>query len=239
MNVISKSAVKFSMALLLGASALALAGCETSEDRQLASGQACLDSATTSAQADQCVTLVQGLTSPESYLIRCSANFVAQGFTATRIASSIDKVKNTGTQDQMTGMMSFLVFANGTSIADKKAKAQTAVDNCQQSGVRSMLRLATASNMATLIANATTVDPNSTDPAGQMNSAINAFLGGATPADKEALGATAVTASASYCATGSSYETTDVCTILKGAIGNGSKTNAQIAADLIAQLQAK
>lgn len=220
------------LVLGLGVVSLGLSGCETDEDRQLAAGQACLDQATTSSQADTCVSLVQGLTSSESYLLRCSANFVAQGFTASRIASSVDKVKNSGNQDQMTGMMSFLVFKS----AGTNNTADNAVTNCQKSGVRSMLRLATAAQLATTIAGVGGVDPNGADPATAMANAIATFQGSATPTQQTQLGNTAILASQVYCSEGSSYASTQVCTILNGAVNSGGSAQ-NIGQQLIAQLQ--
>ncbi len=219
------------LSLVLGFATLTLMGCEQDSDKQLAAGQACLDSATTAPQADQCINIVQGLSSPEAALIRCSANFVAQGFTASRIASSISKVK-TGTTGQMTGLMSFLVFgSNGTNNT-----ADMAVANCQASGVRSMVRLATAAQLATTIAGIGGVDPNGANPAAAMAAAIAAFQAGATPAQQASLGTTAIAAQSSYCAPGSSYAATSVCTVLNNAVNSGGSPQ-NIGAQLIAQLQ--
>ena len=233
---------KIILTLGLGLFAAGLVGCETSADRQLASGQACLDSITTtvpaqaSAQAATCVSLVQGLSSPESYLVRCSANFVGQGFTASRIASSIDKIKNgsPGT-DQMVGMMAYLVFNVGANATAKNLAASDAVTNCNRSGVNSMIRLAQGAQIATSIANGT-VDPTSPTAVADLNAIVQSYVAGSNPALEISLGQSAVTATAAYCGVGSSYETTKVCTDLKAALA--SSTNPQtIGATLLAQLK--
>lgn len=211
------------LALSLGFATTGLTGCETDSDRQISAGQACLDSASTPTQADQCIAIVQGLTSPEASLIRCSANFVAQGFTASRIASSISKVKSGTGTSQLAGMMSYLVFGSTTS---GNHTADMAVINCQASGVRSMLRLALAAQMATTIAGIGGIPVNAADPAAAMATAISSFAGSSTPAQQTALGNTAVLAQSSYCASGSSYASTDVCTKLSAAVNVGGGAQA-------------
>lgn len=63
------------IALILG---LSLLGCESKEDQDLFAGQVCLDHAKTEAEATVCVNKVAGYESAQAYLIRCSANFIAQ-----------------------------------------------------------------------------------------------------------------------------------------------------------------
>lgn len=214
-------------------SSLALSGCETQDDRSLAAGQACLDSAT-QATANACLDKVAGLTSQESYMIRCSANFISQGFTGTRIADSISKINNnTGGTDPMVGMMAYLTF--GTTAA-----ADVAVSNCTAAGSKSMLRLATAAKLATTIASfagGAAINPDSPTAAADLKAKIDALIATPNPAANAQLGATAVLAAGAYCGAGSSYVGTEVCTNLNAAISGGG-TPEQIGAALLAQLQA-
>jgi len=215
--------------------ALALAGCETSDDRTLAQGQACLDSAT-SATAAQCKDLVAGLTSQESYMIRCSADFIAQDFTGTRIANSISQMKNgSGTTNGTTSMIAYLVFKNATPSAD------TAISDCTAAGSRSMLRLATATKLATTIATAGgilgSIDPTSATAATQLQTVVN-NLAASPPsaADLTSLGNTAILANQAYCGDGSSYVGTDVCNNLSAAVSASSDPQA-IAQALLNQMK--
>lgn len=204
---------------------LALAGCETSDDRTLAQGQACLDSATSSS-ALQCKDLVAGLSSQESNMIRCSADFIAQGFTGTRIADSISQIKNSsGSTDGTTAMIAYLVFKSTSPSAD------TAVSDCTAAGSRSMLRLATATKLATTIASAAgilgSIDPTSATAASQMQAAVNSLASGSPSAsDLTTLGNTAILANSAYCSDGSSYVGTDVCNDLKTALASSNDPQA-------------
>lgn len=209
---------------------LTLSGCETSDDRTLASGQACLDSATTAAQANQCVTLVQGLTSQESYMIRCSANFVAQGFTGSRVANAVANINSHSSTDATTGLIAFLVFKQASPTADE------AITNCTASGSKSMLRLATAAKMATVIGGLT-VNPDSSTAAADMQTAVNTMIASGSAQSKIDLGNTAIIASTAFCGDGSTYAGTQVCTDLQGAV-NSSGDPTTIANALLNLLKA-
>ena len=213
-----------------------LTGCESEDERKLAAAQSCLDRATTVTDANSCTALIQGLTSESSYLIRCSANFIAQGFTAARMASAFQQVKeNTGGADPMVSLMGFFVFQ---SVAGSNS-ATDAVTNCTNSGIRSMLRLASAASLATTFAGFTGVGNfTSTDSAtltANMQAAIAAAAGNAT--SEAQLGQVAVTAASAYCNEGSSYNGTEVCTNLTAAIAGAGTNYELIGEQLIAALQ--
>ena len=72
---------------------LILAACESDEDRQIAEAQDCLNNASpTLASANVCLAKVDGLTSEESYYIRCSARFLGQGFVGSRFADAFESL---------------------------------------------------------------------------------------------------------------------------------------------------
>ncbi len=208
---------------LLAMTSLALSGCETADDRKLAAGQACLDSAT-SSNALQCKSLVDGLNSAEASMIRCSANFVSQGLTGSKIAESISKIKDSsGTVDGTTGMIAYLIFPNASPSAD------VAIADCTAAGSKAMLRLATATKLATLMAQTAqalggaAINPNSPTLAQDMQNAVNSIATGSpSAAQLQAIGNTAITASQAYCGDGSSYVGTDVCNDLKAAVDSSS-----------------
>ena len=220
-----------------------LTSCETSEDRQLAAAQDCIDTAKVAADADRCHALVDGLETEKAYLIRCSANYIAQGFTGERMANAFQRLKddNGSGQDPMATVMAYLVFSNSTGTHS----VDNAVSNCTKSGVRSMLRLVTMSKLATFItsaglggipANANPLDP-SFDPS-QISNAITTIVGSGTPADKENIGNIAITAQAAYCNAGSSFENNEICTNLNQAISSGGGNAQTIGEQLLALLQA-
>lgn len=215
-----------------------LSGCESEDERKLAAGQSCLDRATTTADANACISIVQGLESESAYLIRCSANFIAQGFTASRMASAFQRIKeNTGGGDPMVTLLGYFVFQPSLT----NNTADDAVTNCTRSNVRSMLRLASAAQLATTFAtlsgiSLTTFDPSSgTFDATQMLTAITNASGNAT--SEAAVGQATVTAAAAYCNEGSSYNGTEVCTNLNAAIAGAGTNYTLIGQQLIAALQ--
>lgn len=234
---------KLFLLAIAGTASLILTACETAEDRQLASAQDCIDAARTANDADRCYELVAGNESEKAYLIRCSANYIAQGFTGERMASAFQRLKdgdNAG-QDPMATAMAYLVFSNASSIHS----VDSAVNNCTRSGVRSMLRLVTMSKLATFItrtglggtipANANPLDP-SFDPS-TIQSAITNLAGSGTPADKENVGNIALQLNDAYCNPGSSFTGNDICLKLGDAISAGGGNAQTIGDQLLSLLQ--
>lgn len=224
----------------IASAALFLVSCETGEDRQLASAQECIDAASTEAHADLCYNAVAGIESEKAYLIRCSANYIAQGFTGTRFASAFQRLKDNPTsgQDPMATVMAYMVFSKASTLHS----ANNTFENCTRSGVRSMVRLATMTKLATFIAQTglggipANADPlnASFDPA-QISAAI-ANLAGGSPADQASVGTIAIQANEAYCNEGSSFESNEICTNLKAAIAGGGDATA-IGLALLTQLQ--
>lgn len=224
-------------------SAFLLSSCETPEDRQIASGQDCIDYARTSADADRCYELVSGLESEKAYLIRCSANYIAQGFTGERMANAFQRLKDgdSGGQSPMATAMAYLVFSNTSAVHS----VDSAVQNCTKSGVRSMQRLVTMSKLATFVtqtglggtvpANANPLDP-SFDPS-TIQTAINNLAGSGTAQDKENVGNIAVQMNDAYCNAGSSFSGNEICLKLGDAISTGNGNAETIGSQLLALLQ--
>lgn len=242
------ASLKFIATLFAGGalSITLLSGCEKDEDRTIAAGQACLDNARSADDADRCVSLVQGLETEPAYLIRCSANFIAQGFTGDRVASAFQELKdNPAAGENMTAkMMAYFVFSESGVLAAHTA--DTAVTNCERSGVKSMQRLATLAKLATFTARLAggggalppALDPNSGsfDPS-QLQAQLPTIIGNATTADQEQIGAIAITANQLYCNEGSTFKEKDICKQLGDAITAASGDPAAIGAQLLTLLQ--
>lgn len=226
---------------LLAPVLLTLTSCETPEDQQIASAQQCIDGAKTSADADICYAAVAGLESEKAYLIRCSAAYIAQGFTGARFAAAFQRLKDNPSsgQDPMATVMAYLIFSKPST----QYTADNTLTNCTKSGVRAMIRLATMTRLATFIAQSglgsitANVDPTSPsfDPAA-ISTAITNLANSGTPADQATVGEIAVQASTAYCNAGSSFENNEICINLKQAIATGG-SSAAIGASLLAQLQ--
>ena len=225
------------VSILFLASALALfSSCENSDQTTLSSAQACLDQANSATTASACVTQLGSLRTPEAYLIICSAHFIAQGFNTARFASAYNALTGSASGTNSTAQsMSFMAFSATTG---SHGSVQTLSD-CQASNVKSLTRLAVLAQMATLVGSVaaglgSTYDPNTGYTPAQITAALAAF--GTSGGDAATLGSTAVTASAVYCAAGSSFQTSSVCTTLGAALAAGTTPTA-IGTALITQLQ--
>lgn len=226
----------FSIVFLVSAVSL-FSGCENSDETTLSSAQSCLDQANSKATANACVAQLGALRTPEAYLIICSAHFIAQGFSTSRFVNAYNALTSSATGSNSTAQsMAFMSFDKTTG---NDGSVQTLSD-CQASNVQSLTRLAVLAQMATIVGSVaaslgSTYDPNAGYTPAQLTAALAAF-GTSPAADPATLGATAITANQSYCAAGSAYQTSSVCTTLAAAIAGGS-TPTQIGSALITQLQ--
>jgi hypothetical protein len=226
--------------LLLASVAVLLTSCETPEDQSLASAQTCIDTAKTSDDADRCYAIVDGVETEKAYLVRCSASYIAQGFTGARFAAAFQRLKDNPSsgQDPMATVMAYLIFSKTST----RHSADNTLSNCTKSGVRSMVRLATMSKLATFIATASggisaNIDPlnASFDPAA-ISAAITNLAGSGSAEAQANVGAIAAQANTAYCNAGSSFENNEICTNLSTAISAGG-TPQSIGQALLAQLQ--
>lgn len=231
-----------SLTLIFAVTLLGACTMENEEDRKIASAMACIDEAKNEFDADVCLQKVDGLTSKQSYLIRCSANMIAQGFTGNRLATAFQELKdNNG--NKTASMMAYLVFAKDlpNHTADKT------LENCTLSGVTSVKGLATMIKTATLAASWTGIpladsafdpsNPDTFDPQELQNQLTN-LANTATDEQKTEIGNLAVIAQESYCFDGSSMKDQDVCTKLNNAIESGGgdpKTIGQALLNLLKQ----
>ncbi|MDX9730746.1 MAG: hypothetical protein RBT63_03155 [Bdellovibrionales bacterium] len=218
---------------------LILTACETEEDRQISGAQDCIDAAKDEADADRCFAMVNGNNSEKAYLIRCSASYIAQGFTGNRFADAFQKLKDgdsTG-QDPMATAMAYLVFAKNLP----KHTAETTLENCKKSGVRSLVRLATMSSLSTYIAQTVggpipdPMDPNF-DPS-QYQAAIDTLANAGTEEQQKTVGGIAIQAHEAYCNEGSSFESNEICQHLNSALATGGGDRAAIGQQLLALLK--
>jgi hypothetical protein len=219
---------------LVSAGFLSACSQENAEDRQLSAGLTCLDTANTAADADTCMAKVAGNTSQQAYMIRCSANMVAQGFTGARIANAFQKLKeNPGAAGtQSTAMMSYFVFkpiVNHT--------ADDAVTNCKLSGSNGLYSLANTAKFATFAVNVmsgSTTIPANLDPASPtfdytaIKTTLSSLYTANNATNNAAIGTIAQNMQASACGAGSALSTQDICTRLNNAITSGGTDPAMI-----------
>ena len=237
-NIIRPTTILFTILVPLAL----LTSCETPEDRQLASAQTCIDNATTADDADRCYEIVSGLESEKAYLVRCSANFIAQGFTGPRFATAFQRLKDNPSsgQDPMATVMAYLVFTRTSTTHT----ADNALTNCTRANVRSMVRLATMAKLATFIATVGLGSiPASADPlSGSFNpatisTAIATLAGSGSAANQTVVGTIAVQASEAYCNEGSTFSTNEICKNLTTAITAANGNTLTVGQQLLTLLQ--
>lgn len=205
-----------------------LTGCEKSEEDTIAKAQACLDSATNDTVA-VCEAMVAGLTGSRAAVIKCSAAFIRQGFTATRFANAFVTLKQqTAGQNATLGMMAYLVFNYGTSNTDRLTRVENAVSNCNETGLQGMIMFANFAKASTVLAcgmPGLTIDPNSPPTPAQLQANLASFTG--SDAD---LGASVTAVSTIYCGSNSSTSSAAFCTQVNQAAAAG--TPAQVGASI-------
>ncbi len=225
-----------------------LAACskENSNDQALGAAVSCLDTAQTATQADSCSAMVSGQSTAQAYLVRCSANLIAQGLTGTRLSSAFQNMNSSsgsGTStNQTAAMMSYFVFAQNLP----NDTADITNTNCGLSNVASLAGLASLIDAATILATAASggvlagsaYDPSSPsfNPALLQTAAASLYASN-NPTTNAQIGTLAQTAQSSYCSTGSALATQNVCTQLNNAISNGSGNAANIGHSLLNLLQ--
>jgi hypothetical protein len=233
------------MVTLIG---LLATGCskETSEDQKISAALACIDTAATSTQVDTCLQQVADIQSQKAALIRCSGNFIAQGLTGSRLALAFEQQnpKNGSVSaTPTTTMAAYLVFDPALTAHT----AQKAFDNCNESGVKSVIGLAALIKVATTIATISGILPTNLDPskigagfdATAIQTQVNTLLASIeaqNPAAIEqaaAIGIAAQSAQTAYCGTGSTLATQDVCIKLNAAITTGSGDTSNIGKSLL------
>ena len=220
----------YSWGLIIALSAVALfnVGCESDEERKIAAARTCLDGAT-STTVETCTAIVEGLTSSQSYLIRCAAHYIYNGFTITSFANAFQKIKDNPSSgnNSMVSTLAFLAFPSNSGTHG----ATILQSDCAASGSKGMQRLSLMTAVATTFSSVAGITNVTTEA--QMVSAITNFVSnGGSPTT---LGNLAISAQSQFCNEGSSFATNDVCKTLNAAVG--SSTPAEIGQALITQLQ--
>lgn len=229
--------------LVLLAAVLALpllTACESEEDRTLAEAEACINSAT-STNVDACMAKVDGLTSEDAYLIRCSAHFIAQNITETRLASAFTNIKSSSAVAGVTPTtiaLSYMIF-DETKLAHNVAVSKS---DCELSGAPSLSRIVSLAEIATTFAAAAGAANSGFTPGdtASVESFIANFVAnspGTVAQDETTIGNLAVGIRENFCVNNSPFTGTDVCTKMNQAFTSGVGNPQTIGQQIIALLQ--
>jgi hypothetical protein len=247
--------LKLSLSLSLGVGALFLGGCgKQSEADMLAEAQLCLDKATSST-AQACALKIQALSSAQSYIIRCSADFIEAGFDSpNKLADALNQVSGGGT----SGMLSALAFttklSNSTN-ATNASNADQTFEFCKKSEQKGLSMIAMLAKTATQIAglvddaNLGTIDfaHPETINAGSISTAISDLVNTSDPVlqaqAQETVGSTVQAVYSSTCTAGSQANA-DICNQISaaaaaapGGIDLTTSTPAEIGSALLSYWQ--
>lgn len=210
--------------LLVGLMFIGAIGCGKKDSDKIAEAQACLDTSTGPA-ALSCASKVDGLSSKESYLIRCSAAFIAEGIaepaTLVQAFSNLD-----GNTNPVATFMNILAFDMNNDATADKAFAQATFNNCNAAGNPGFVLIAGYANMATAINAVAGIDlSNGID----TTEASNIIAAG-----PDAIAATATAIYTTSCTTGNESNA-QLCADLGAAI-NSSNSNTELANAILTQL---
>ena len=154
---------RIAFALLATALALVSLSCEEPDDNKLSSAQACLDSYRDSepiTKAEACADKLGGMTSPESYIIRCAVDFIVGGVTNSSLITAFTAYKGASTNDKAAILMTALA-QTGVDPAAALANAAKTASDCKKSQIPGLDYLASMSQVGTELSqgNGPTTDP--------------------------------------------------------------------------------
>jgi len=229
----SASISKLFCVALLTFITVGLLGCESDEDNKLASAQACLDTLTqtsSTASAQACESKVSGLTTPESYVIRCSVGFFVGGVRENTIVNAYIAYEAATGNLKTAALMGGLSMSGGSNAANI-AQANLTYSHCEKSEVPSLIYMASLSQMGTLVTNSG--GSPSSDPATFLATCSNGGSGGVC---NDTLVGTALTTLYDSSCMGSLADSV-VCQKAKSAIQASGGNPANVAIQLYALLQ--
>lgn len=220
--------------LCIVVSGIVLSGCESSEEKTIAAGQACLDSARNATDAQSCLDIVGQLDTPAANTLKCSAMYIKKGFTASRFSQAFEQLKNNpnggggGAVDPTGATISFLAFTGGATTSADRSDAALTYSYCSKSGSRSLERLASLTKFATgsIALGKDIGSSNCSSLAVGNNTQLASCLtdvknNASSPTQKEELGNMVIALQQSYCNSGSSYSGNNMCNELNSAINSG------------------
>jgi hypothetical protein len=217
--------------------------CAENDNDKVGDAQFCLDNLTdySMANVNACTAGLSGVESKDSYMVRCSANFIIEGFAdPNKFLTAINQLSSSSNSNPTTAMMGLLTFkSQGTDTAGVQANKNFAgqtFEYCKLSESAGSILISSFVNMATTIAAASTAaaalfEPGHTITQAEMQTALTE-LGNASD---EVLGSTAQAAYLTSCASGDETNT-QLCATLTTAIG-GSTDPEVIGAALRTQLK--
>ena len=199
---------------LISLFSIALVFTACSSDREkLGDAQACMDSAD-ATNVDECLTKIDGITTSQSYLIRCGAIYIKEGFdSAEKISSAFQNLEQ---GNSVVDFFSVLAFDG----EDAETNMNLAIEYCNQSGSSGFVFLTSMVTVATTLSlSITGFDPDDPNAAEQIQAKIDNGED-ISQAEEVAIGAAARNASGSYCSEDDADD--QLCSDFNNAIASGA-----------------
>jgi hypothetical protein len=199
-----------------------LTGCENADDKSIAQAQQCLNNANPST-ATACSQLIANLATPEAYMVRCSVDFLSQGFTSNRYISAFQNINNnSGSSVQRPALeaIGYLNFPDSTSVAQ-------ALSDCSAAGSSSLRRIAELAQISTTLAAAsyssaspsTSVTTAQSDITTEYGSALTCVSNNSATAIST--GTEAVVLYNDFCASSTPFQNSDICAVFSTLFSGG------------------
>lgn len=209
--------------ILISTFSLLSISCEEKDDNKLAAAQECLDKLNDSsgaASALACEEKISGLTSPQSYVVRCAVRFIVGGVTSSDIVSAFSSYDSAPENQKAAILMAALA-------QDTPDMAANTVAACKSSKVPSLDYIASISQVGTLMVR----NSGNSDPAVFLPNCASA----AATCDAATIG-TAVTSMYGVYCVGDAAEN-QTCQEINSAIQAGNGDPTAVAMALYALLQ--
>lgn len=153
-----------------------LASCGPKDADKVGQAQLCIDKATQGTAA-ACMEKIVGIESASAYALRCSANFIDEGFTQpARFQQAFDAFDN-NSSGNTEAFMSVMTFKSKSTIDDNVDFANQTLEYCNKSGAKGLMLLGSMASTSTVLAKVadTLGGSGSTPTADQINDALEAL----------------------------------------------------------------
>ena len=227
---------KYSLLILM--TSFLIYGCE--DKNKIAEAQACLDAITdtTASQAKNCLSYLDGDTSQQAYIIRCSAHMMAGGLITSKIVSAYKALS--GTTSGGGAVTNKEAVFIGTLTLSSVQVATEADEQCKLSQVSGLMYISGLALMGTTIAavGADIGTYNNPPTQAEVDAAIDDCTS-ATPTsalcNPATIGGVATTVATAYCASQSADQS--VCSTVNDAITAGGGDATKIGNGLLCLLK--
>lgn len=220
--------IKLMLTLILGA--FFTIGCSKATDEdKVGDAQFCLDdmpitglsAGERTSYVNNCLSKMDGVTTKQAQLIRCSSGFLIEGFSDPSTLANILKSFKNNQQNSSTALLGVLAFkSKGNSLTsssnEDKVFAQETFNYCNSAGNPGYVLISSIANMATVISS---ISSNGSIEQGIADLLTNQDALASTSA--EVIGATAIVAHQTSCQT-IDDSNRQVCTELGNAIASGA-----------------